>query len=401
VRLLILSQYYAPEIGAPQIRLAALAREMRRSGHHVEVVTAMPHHLIGRVYDGYRGKFYLRDEVDGITVHRTWVYAATGTGLRRLANYLSFTASCLVGLALARPFDVIFVESPPLFLSVPGWFAAKLRGAKLVFNVADLWPDTVQALGVMDDGPLLRFAQRLEAWSYRRAHYVNAVTDGIDRTLRNDKHVPDSKLRFLPNGIDVDTFVPAAPDAALRARLGLGREPVFLYAGTHGIAQSLETIVDAAALLRGEAVMLFVGSGPTKPMLVERVRRAGLENVRFVDPVPLEAMPAYFSLAYASVVPLVKSVLMRGARPSKLIPSFSCGVPVIYSGEGEGAALVEQSDAGVVVPPEDAPAMAAAMRALIADPSTRARMSASARALAVGRFAWSSIVATWLRELTA
>jgi colanic acid biosynthesis glycosyl transferase WcaI len=401
MRVLILTQYYPPEIGAPQTRLAALARELRRRGHDVEVVTAMPHHLLGRVYEGYRGKLYMRERIEGVRVHRTWVYAATGTGARRMFNYLSFTLSSLFALLAVRRPDVVFVESPPLFLSVPGWLAALVHRAKLVFNVADLWPDSVSELGVLNEGPLLRAASALEAWTYRRSDLINAVTEGIDRTLREKKGVPASKLRFLPNGIDIERFTPQPPDPLLRARLGLDERKVFIYAGTHGIAQGLHTLVHAAAQLPREAILLFVGSGPVKPYLVQLVRERKIENVRFHDPVPLERMPSFFALAYASIVPLVRSDLMRGARPSKLFPAFSCGVPVIYSGEGEGAALVTDAGAGVAVPPEDPHALAEAMRAMIAAPQERATMALSARRLVEERFTWSSIVDRWLREIDA
>lgn len=399
MRVLILTQYYPPEIGAPQTRLAALSRELVRHGHEVEVVTAMPHHLLGRTYLGYRRKLYMRDSIDGITVHRTWVYAATGTGVRRIANYLSFTATSLLGLALARKPDVVFVESPPLFLSIPGWIAAKLRGASMVFNVADLWPDSVRDLGVMKDGAMMRIAEHLELWTYRRATIVNAVTDGIDRVLRSSKGVPASKLRFLPNGIDVETFAPRERDERLARTLAIDDRKVFIYAGTHGIAQGLHHVVEAAAAVKDDAIFLFVGSGPVKPALMERARRAGIDNVRFVDPVPLDEMPRYFSLAYASIVPLVRSELMRGARPSKIFPALASGVPVIYSGEGEGARLVEDAHAGIVVPPENAAALARAVVDLCANPTLRAEMAVSARTVAVERFAWSTIVERWLRSL--
>lgn len=399
MRVVILTQYYPPEIGAPQTRLAALARQLVRRGHEVEIVTAMPHHLLGRTYEPYRGKAYMRDEIDGIRVHRTWVYAATGTGARRIVNYLSFMLTSFFGLMQTRRPHLLFVESPPLFLSIPGWIAAKLRGAQLVFNVADLWPDSVRELGVMGDGPLMRFAERLEAWSYNRANIINAVTDGIDRTLRDKKRVPASKLRFLPNGIDVERFSPQAPDERLRARLGLDGRPVFIYAGTHGIAQGLETVVDAAALVQDVAQVVFVGSGPTKPSLVARVRSRGVTNVRFVDPVPLDSMPDYFALAYGSIVSLVRSDLMRGARPSKLFPAFSCGIPVVYSGEGEGARLVTDAGAGVATEPGDAAALAGAMRALVANPLHREIMSRNARTLALDRFSWPTIVDAWLDSL--
>lgn len=398
MRLLILTQYYFPDIGAPQTRLAALARALIARGHEVEVVTAMPHHLMGRTHAGYRARLYVRESLGGVVVHRTWVYAATGTGVRRIANYLSFTFSSLLGLALARRPDAVFVESPPLFLSIPGWLAAKVYGAALIFNVADLWPDAVRELGVVRAGPLLRAAERLEAWTYRRATVVNAVTAGIESDLLERKRVPPAKLRFLPNGIDVDAFAPRERSVSLAHRLHLDGRAVFLYAGTHGIAQALHTVVDAAALAP-EAIVLFVGSGSTKLAIVQRARDLALENVRFVDPVPLDEMPDYFSLACASIVPLSRSELHRGARPSKLFPSLSSGVPVIYSGEGEGAAIVESAGAGIVIPPETPCAMAEAMRRLMGDSIERARMSANARAVAVEQFAWSGIVDRWLASL--
>jgi glycosyltransferase involved in cell wall biosynthesis len=329
-------------------------------------------------------------------VHRTWVYAASGTGFRRILNYLSFTITSLIGLALTASPDVVFVESPPLFLSIPGWIAARVRGASMVFNVADLWPDSVRELGVMSDGWMLRFAERLEAWSYRRADIVNAVTAGIDRTLREKKSVPALKVRFFPNGIDVTTFFPREPDQRLLRQLRLEGRPVFLYAGTHGIAQGLQNVIEAAKIVEGDANVLFVGSGPTKAMLMDKAKRIGASNVRFLDPVPLSVMPDYFALATASIVPLVRGDLMRGARPSKIFPSLACAVPVIYSGEGESAELLTEAGAGIAVPPEDPRAIAGAMLALINDLTLRETMALNARRLAVERFAWSSIVGTWL-----
>ncbi len=398
MRFVILTQYYPPEIGAPQTRLAALTRELVRRGHAVEVVTAMPNHLLGRTHEDYRKKFYVREMLDGAVIHRTWVYAAMGTGARRMLNYLSFTLSSLWGLFQTRRADVVFVESPPLFLSIPGWIAAKRSRAALIFNVADLWPDTIRDLGVLGDGPLLRAAEKLEAWTYARATLVNAVTDGIERDLRERKHVASKKLRFLPNGIDVNAFAPRSRSADLAARLRLDGRPLFLYAGTHGIAQGLHNLIEAASMVP-EATMLFVGAGTVKRALVEIARKRGVSNVRFLDPVRLDDMPEYFSLACASIVPLVRNDVHLGARPSKIFPSFACGIPVIFSGEGEGAALIRDAGAGIVVPPEDPAAIAGAMREMIDNPQAHRAMSERARNVAVERFAWPAIVDRWLASL--
>ena len=290
------------------------------------------------------------------------------------------------------------MESPPLFLAVPGWLAAKRYRCKLIFNVADLWPDAIRELGVLRPGPLLGAAERLEAWTYRRATVVNAVTNGIARDLRDRKGVPITKLRFLPNGVDTERLAPRERSVALARKLQLDDRPVFVYAGTHGIAQGLQTLVDAAALAP-DVTVLFIGGGTTKRALIAYARARNVENVRFLDPVPLDDIPEYFSLAVASVVLLVRSELHRDARPSKLFASFACGVPVIYGGEGEGADIVEHASAGVVVPPEDPAALAAAMATLAADPVQRTRMANNARTLAVERFAWPGIVDRWVASL--
>lgn len=399
MNVLILTMYFPPEIGAAQTRLSSLGRELMRRGHQVEVVTATPHHLRGAVYEGYRNALYQRDAFEGMTVHRTWVYPATGTGFKRLANYFSFTASSLLGLLRARRPDVVFVESPPLFLSVPGWFAAKLRGAKLVFNVADLWPDAAKELGVIGEGAAYRVASGLERWTYRRAYIVNAVTQGIEEALRGRKGVPSSKVRALPNGVDCETFSPRPPDEALARELQLDGRPMFLYAGTHGIAHGLHHLLTAAEIVGERATIVFVGGGPAKPALIETAKARGLRNVRFIDPVPVTEMPRYLSLATGALCPLIESSIMEQVRPAKMFPALASGVPLIYSGRGEGARIIAESHSGIVLEPERPELIAQAMLDLIDGPAERAAMALNAREVAVSRFAWSSIVDSWLASL--
>jgi colanic acid biosynthesis glycosyl transferase WcaI len=400
MRVLLLTQYYPPEVGAAQARLCAFARELKRHGHEVEVVTAMPNYLAGRTYDGYRGRFYVRESIDGITVHRTWVYAATGTGIRRVLNYLSFTLSCLFGIVRSHRPDAVFVESPPLTLGAAGWIAARFARAALIFNVSDLWPDSARDLGVIGDGAVFRAALRLEAWTYERAAVVNAVTKGIAQTLEGRKRVPAQKLRFLPNGVDLSLFSPRAPDESLRTSLRLDK-PVLLYAGTHGIVAGLEHVLEAAALLSSDAIVVFVGSGPAKKALVERTRALRIENVRFVDPVPLDRMPAFYSIARAAIVSVLPSPVTQGTRPAKLFPAFASGVPILYMGEGEGAEIVRGAGAGIVVPPRDSAGIARAARTLIADENLHRTAAANARRIAVEEYGWPTIVERWLQSIGA
>lgn len=402
MRFLVLSQYYPPEIGAPQTRLAAMVREMKNLGHDVEVVTAMPNYPKGRIFPEYRGRFYLREELDGVRVHRVWLYPSTGAGLRRILNYMSFTGTCLAPLlCLSRP-DYVFVESPPLFLSVPGYLMARRWRAKMIFNVADLWPDSVRELGLMKDGLALGLAARLEEWTYRVADRVNAVTEGIRSTLIEKKGVPPAKVLFLPNGVDTQLFKPRPADDALASRLGLAGKKLILYAGTLGYAQGLEVALEAAATLRDETDILFVfvGGGSEVGSLKLLAEKWSLPNVVFLDPVPPEEVARLYSLALAGFASLRNLPLFEGARPSKIFPIMASGVPVIYSGAGEGARLIEAAQAGIVTPPEDSRALAGAVRLLAQNPDLAARLGRNGRAYAEKHLTWSTLVANWLRELS-
>jgi glycosyltransferase involved in cell wall biosynthesis len=396
------TQYFPPEIGAPQVRLAAMARELVRLGHDVEVVTGLPNHPTGRIFPDYRGKFALTEEWEGIRVHRSWIYAATGAGWRRMLNYGSFALTSLVGLLQSKRPDYVFVESPPLFVSVPAWLMCLAWRRPFIFNVADLWPDSVRELGLMREGVMLRAAEWLEGWSYDRAIFVNAVTDGIREDLRTKKHVPERKLLFLPNGVDTDLFKPSEPDVELARSLGLEGKQVIVYAGTLGFAQGLDVGLAAMGAVREshpDARLVFIGDGSDRARLEKAARELRLDNVLFLPPNTPEYVARLYSFAVAGFAALKDLPLFEGARPSKIFPIMGCGRPVLYSGSGEGARLVQAADAGFITPPEDAPALATAIRALLDDPSLAARQGANGRAYVERELSWRALVSDWLVQL--
>ncbi|MEP7082324.1 MAG: glycosyltransferase family 4 protein [Chloroflexota bacterium] len=399
MRFLILTQYYPPEIGAAQARLSAFAGQLVRAGHEVEVVTALPNYPTGRLDEADRRLLGRREVLDGIPVRRSWLLTATGVGARRLASYLSFAATGLVSALVAGRPDVVFVESPPLFLGVSGWMAARRAGAAFVLNVSDLWPDSVRDLGVLGDGPALRAAERLERWLYARATAVTAVTEGIRETLVERKGVPERKALFLPNGVDLQQFRPTEPDPAVRARHGLPPDgPLVLFTGNHGYAQALETVI-AAAALAPEVTVVLVGAGSDKARIQALAEERGTTNVRFLAPVPQAEIAPLYGHAVAGLATLRNSALMEGARPAKALAVMGCGRPVIYSGAGEGAALVRAAEAGLVVPPEDPRALAAAIRRLVQDPEEAARMGANGRRYVESHLSWPALTDAWLTDL--
>ena len=403
MRILILTQYFPPEVGASQVRLSAFARELKRLGHEVEVVTGLPNHPTGRIFPEYRGRFYVREEWEGIPVHRVWLYPSTGAGLKRILNYLSFALTSLWGLLRAQRPEYIFVESPPLFLSLPAWLASRLWRAPFIFNVADLWPDSVRELGLMSNRILLWVAEWLETWSYKRASYVTAVTEGIRDTLINKKHVPPSKVLFLPNGVDVSLFKPGEANPTLLQDLGLSENAkVVLYAGTHGYAHGLETAVKAAKHVQDSlpgVVFLFVGGGSEKENIIAYAEQLQCRNTIFLESVSPERLSEFYRATFAGLSVLRNSPLFEGTRPVKILSAMAAGKPIIYSGAGEGARLVEEARAGLVVPPEDPGALAEAVRKLAENPQLAEELGRNGRRYVEENLSWSALVRDWQLQL--
>lgn len=396
MRILVLTQYYPPEVGAAQARLSAFARELARAGHDVEVVTAFPNYPSGRLTESDRRRVTQRDEVDGTQVRRIWHFTATGAGVKRLASYLSFTASGLVASLATRRANVVFTESPPLFLGLAGWVTAKRFGAAFILNVSDLWPDSIRDLGLMSDGMALTAAEALERWLYARATAVTAVTEGIRTRLIEGKNVPADKVLFLPNGADTEVFRPE-PVTTATPVAGLPAGPFVMYAGNFGLAQGLHTLIRAAT--HGSAKVVLVGGGSDSDRLKSIVRLESNDNVLFLDARPPAEISTMYAQSVAGVVSLRDSPLMEGARPAKTLAIMACGKPVIYAGRGEGAELVTSAEAGVVVPPESPAALAEAIHDLVRDPERAARLGANGRRYVEAHFSWETLTADWLSQL--
>jgi glycosyltransferase involved in cell wall biosynthesis len=402
LKFLFLTQYFAPEASAAPIRLAAIIRQLRRLGHDVEVVTAMPNYPLGRIFDGYRGKCYSCEIWEGVRVHRVWLYAAVGKGWRRYLNYLSFTLLSFFGLMKAGKADCLFVESPPLTLSVPGFIYSRLGKVPFIFYVADLWPDAVRDnLELNGEGVVLKFARALGLWSYRKADYVCAVTEGILSELQR-RGVPPSKLLFLPNGVDVDQFAPVPADHSLRHELGLQNKEIVLYAGTHGYAHGMERILQAAKVLqerRPQCHFVFVGDGSAKPAMIRQAKELGIHNVSFLDPVPPEQVRRLFSIALCGIVSLNESSISQHTRPVKSLTAMSCGRPVVYIGPGEGGRLVNDANAGFVVQRGEPNAVAEAICRLAADPRLADKMGQNGRKFIEENLSWPLLVDRWFQDL--
>lgn len=402
MRFLILTQHFPPEIGGPQTRLQSFAAELKKLGHEVEIVTALPNYPRGKFYPGYEGTFYRREVRNGVLVHRVWIYPAMGGGIRRMFNYSSFTLCSFFGLFRSRKPDCIFVESPPIFLSIPAYLAGLFWGVPFVFNVADLWPDIIVEGGFLKDGFIVRLLYALERWSYSKARVINVVTHGLRDALIGKKSVPAQKVLLLPNGVDTTLYCPRPSDDAFKETLGLTGKKVILWAGTLGYAHGLEHVLRAAKFLesRPEIHFLFVGDGSAKGDIKKLCAEMDLHNVTFRDPVQLERLPPYFSIAEIGLSSLLGLPLYDGARPSKFFPILASAKPLLFAGQGEAAKLVGDAKAGVVVPPENSQALADAISLLLDSPEMLNELGQNGRRFVEAHFQWSTLVAHWIAQLS-
>ena len=401
MRIGVLTQYYPPETGAPQARLSHLAESFARQGHEVVVLTAMPNYPRGRVFEGYGGIF-LRETRNGVQVLRTWIYPTQSVGrVRRLLNYFSFVgSSILLGSSKLGKLDYLVTESPPLFLGIAGHLLSRRTGARWIFNVSDLWPESAVRLGVIGPGRALRAAERLEAFCYRKAWLVT----GQSREILSDieARFPGTSTYLLSNGVDTEMFGPEHRTAESRRRLAVDLPTngacVAVYAGLHGIAQGLDQVLDAAAELRNDKIQfVLVGEGPEKARLVARAAQMDVPNVRFLDSLSREEMPALMASADVAIVPL--KLRLPGAVPSKLYEAMGSGAPVILVADGESASIVNETGAGVVVPPGDVNGLARALRSLASDDVLRRRMGAAGRKAAEQRFSRRAIADRFIERL--
>jgi glycosyltransferase involved in cell wall biosynthesis len=402
MRLLIVSQYFPPETGAAQVRLLAFAREFRRLGHEVEVVTAMPNYPGGQILPAYRGRWRLTENYEGLTVRRAWLWAAKGAGIGRLLNYGSFMITALLPLpSVGRP-DVIFVESPPITMFLTGLaYRRRFPRALLVNNVADQWIEVMRDLGIVSSPRILGWLHGFVRFAYRRADLITTVTHRIVDDLIRNQGVAAEKVLLLPNGADPAMPGDEAEAEQLLVDLGLSDRRLALCIGTHGYIHGMEALLDAAAELADlpDLVILLIGDGSEKGRLVELARARGLDNVRFADPVPPAAVLPLYRRAVVGLSTLRDLPIASSARPVRALNAMAAGVPVVYAGAGEGAELVRAAGAGIVTPAGDGLAIAAAIRQLMADPAAARAMGDAGKAYIARHLAWPAIAGNFEDEL--
>lgn len=382
MRILFLSDNFPPEGNAPATRLWEHATRWVRAGHEVTVITCAPNFPEGRLFEGYRNRWRQVETMDGIRVVRVKTYITANEGfLKRTLDYLSFMVmGFLMGLFERRP-DVVVATSPQFFCAIGGWALSVARWRPFVFELRDLWPASIMAVGAMRKSVLIRVLERIELFLYRRAKAIVSVTESFREDLVS-RGVPREKIHVVINGVDLDRYEPRARDSGLEREFGLQGKFVAGYMGTHGMAHALPKVLEAAERLRSrtDIAFFFAGSGAERGTVERIVRERGLTNVRLIPRQPKERMPALWSVCDLSIVPLRDTPVFGTVIPSKIFESMGMGVPILMSlPEGEATGIVRESGSGVCVAPEDPAAMADAIAMLADDPDRVDRLRRTAR----------------------
>ncbi|MEM9060186.1 MAG: glycosyltransferase family 4 protein [Pseudomonadota bacterium] len=375
MRILFLTDNFPPETNAPATRTWEHVRIWAQSGHDITVITTAPNFPKGVVFDGYRNSWRSVEDHDGVRVVRVKSYIAANAGtLKRMLDYVSFMLSAsFLGLFEKRP-DIIVATSPQFFTACAGFILSVLRWRPWVFELRDLWPDSIIAVGAMKPSRALRALERLELFLYRRASLVLSVTNAFRDNLVS-RGIDGAKIEVVTNGVDPSKFQPVPRDMGLAADLGLTDKVVIGYVGTHGMAHALDKVLDAADLLhdRTDIAFLFVGDGAERAKLEARAR--DMANVRLLGLQPRDRMAAVWSLCDVALVPLRDTPTFRTVIPSKIFEAMAMGLSILISlPDGEATGIVKRTGAGIAVEPENPADMARAITTLADDAALRQQL---------------------------
>ncbi len=389
MKILYVSQYYPPEMGAPAARASELARHWVRAGHQVSILTGFPNHPNGVVPTEWRGRLRrltYRETIEGADIYRTWLWPLPNRKAHeRMRNYASFCCSAaLRGLTIPTP-DVIIGSSPQLLVGLSAWWLAFAKQVPFVFEVRDLWPESLVAVGAGREDSLLHTTlAKIAGFLYERADRIVVVSPAFKHHLVQRWRVPAEKIAVVENGVETQLFAPTSDISRQKLRHQLGVESRFLvsYIGTMGNAHGLETVLDAASKLseqRPDVHFLLIGEGAEKERIKAQAETRGLTNVQFLDQQPREKIPAFIAASNACLVLLKKTDVFKTVIPTKMLEFMSCERPLILGVDGQARQIVEEAGAGLVIEPENPEDLGQAIHQLAASPELGSRLGKQGR----------------------
>lgn len=355
-KIALITEYFPPEIGAGSTRAYENAISWLKKGAQVTVVTGFPDYPDGKIPEKYRGYKFLRENIDGINVIRTFTITAPNKGyLKRIISFMSFlVSSSIQGIYSLGKQDIIIATSPPFLVGVSGYILSKIKKLPLIFEVRDIWPESIIQLGLIKNKFIIKFLELIETKLYKHSRRIVSVTDSYVEII-SKKGIQPSKISVIKNGVDLDFFKPMTRDINLSEKLGCKNKFVISYIGTIGLSHALDKVLMAAQQLSQikDIYFLFVGDGAEKEKLIIQVERLNINNVKFVSPVPKKELLSYYSISDILLVPLRNIPLFKNVIPSKIFEIMAMQKPIILSVDGEARKIVEEAKAGFFVQPEN------------------------------------------------
>lgn len=386
MKILFLTQYYPPETGAPQNRLHDLAKRLTKSGHHVHVLTALPNYPNSKIYPGYESRFICQEKIDDVEVTRLWLFVPQSRRIiLRLINYLSFAAHSIMRVFQIRKFqpDILFMESPPIFLALAGIFLSRMSGARLITNISDLWPKSLVDAGFISRGIGVQCLERLELMMYQASSAITGQTMGILEFIQN--LLPAHSLHLYPNGMDLDSvsILSSKEREEIRSKYSWRSDDLIIgYTGVLGYAQALDQILDAARILpkTSRVRLVLFGDGPEKDRLNKQLLSEPGIPIQLCGHLSRSEILKIQQAFDVAIAPLSRADIFKGARPSKLFEYFAASRPCLYCGTGEGADLLnlDGRKAGISVEPECPKELVRAALELEENPALRKKMGEDA-----------------------
>lgn len=353
MKILFITDNFPPEVNAPATRTYEHVKEWQKRGAVVTIITCTPNFPHGQVYEGYKNKLYQKEIIDGIEVIRVWSYITSNSGfIKRILDYMSF-AFMAFWVGLFQKQDIIVATSPQFFTTWAAWGISKIKRKPWVFELRDIWPESIKTVGAMKESRVLDFLEKIELALYKSSDKVIAVTDAFKTNLI-DRGIDKHKIEVVTNGANMELFSPRPKDEVLLKELGLENKFIIGYLGTHGMAHSLDFIIKSISKITDKDIhFLFVGDGAMKETIVTLADDLSLKNVTFLHPISKDEMPRYLSIIDVSLAPLKRSNNFKTVIPSKIFESSAMGKPTLLGVEGQAKDIIEKYNAGICFIPED------------------------------------------------
>lgn len=375
MHILFLTDNFPPEGNAIASRVFERACYWIKWGHEVTVITSAPNFPEGKVYQGYKNKFYQVEIMNGIRVVRVKTFIAKNKGfLLRILDFTSYIFPALLAALFQKKADIIVATTPQFFVGITAYILKILKRKPFVLEVADIWPASIVSVGAMHKNSLIRGLEKIELFLYRRSTAIVALTNAFKLNL-TARGIPANKIAVVINGVDTNKYCPGEKNCLLAQQYGISEDPFIVgYIGTHGMAHALKNVLNAAQLLKENSriLFLFIGAGAEREELIEYARLNNINNVKFIPAQPKDSISAFWNLCDVALIHLKNDPVFSEVIPSKIFEAMAMHLPLLLAApEGEASQIIINNNAGIYVPAENSQKLAEAINFYYHNPDKR------------------------------